>query len=872
MNQPWEVTKEQALQDMGSNSQMGLSTAEIQIRLKKYGLNKLTEPVKTTFWGTFWDEVREPMILLLLVVGVIYSIWGKLGDVITIFTVIVLLVLSEVFTEFRAHSAISALRKLTPTTTPVIRSGANVQVPAEEIVPGDVVPLEAGSRIPADGRIIESFGLQVNESPLTGESMPVNKLDKVLSVGTPLTDRVNMVYAGTTVTAGTGKAVVSATGMDTEFGKIHGIVQEAHQPRTPLQRAMRELSGLLVWVAVAFSVIIPGIGLLQGIFINHQPFTAVYKDSVLTGLSLAFAVIPEELPIIVTMVLGLGAFALAKRHVLIRSLRAAETLGSVTTIVADKTGTITENKMTVSRLTTDNEVIDLPASQLSLSETHLLEAGVMASAIKKSPDGGYSGDPLDVAILDVAKSYGISPEELQSKSRKISEFAFDHQRQMMSDVYEESNGVNVYAKGAPEVILAKCQQIGNRPKTGATEQRVLEQANEMAGQAMRVLAFAQKRADNVPQVFEQAESNLVFLGLVGITDPPREEAAEAIQTTREAGIRTVMVTGDMAGTAQRVAEEVGIQKGGDIITGAQFAGMSDETQKQKVSSTNVFARITPVQKLQIVRALQANNQIVAVTGDGINDAPALKSADIGIAMGEKGTEAAREASGMVLTDDSYSSIVHGVREGRKIVDNLRKGLLYYLSVKIALVLSFIVPLILVLPFPFAPIQIVLLELFMDLAASATFVAEPIEVDAMHRPPRDPRKRFIDRPMLNNMALAALSLASAVLINYLLAYYGGKSITVARTIAFGTWLVGHIYLAFTMRSQRQTVFKLGLTSNPIMLIWASSAILFFILITNVPALEDVVKVTSLNGFEWLMVFGVPFVTIFWHEIKKTLSRG
>ena len=598
----------------------------------------------------------------------------------------------------------------------------------------------------------------------------------------------------------------------------------------------------------------------------------------LTGLSLAFCAIPEELPIIVTMVLGLGAFALAKRHVLIRSLRAAETLGSVTTIVADKTGTITENKMTASRIAADSLATDLPAGRLSPSEMRLLEVGVMASSIKKASDGTYTGDPIEVALLNAAKQHGISPEELQSRSRKIYEFAFDHQRQMMSDVYAESGGATVYAKGAPEVVLAKCQRVGDGPKTQAAEEKVLAQARDMAERAMRVLAFAQKETSGTLLTREQAETDLTFLGLVGLSDPPRQGVAEAIQTTRQAGIRTVMVTGDMAVTAQRVAEQVGIQKGGDLVTGMQIAKMNDAELGKKVMSASVFARISPTQKLQIVRALQSDQQIVAVTGDGINDAPALKSADIGIAMGEKGTEAAREAAGMVLTDDSYNSIVHGVREGRKIVDNLRKGLLYYLSAKVAVVLCFLVPLILVTPFPFAPIQIVLLELFMDLAASATFVAEPIESDAMRRAPRDPRQRFIDRPMLSSMALAALSLASAVLINYLIVYYhfGGKNITdahliEARTIAFGTWMVGHIYLAFTMRSQRQTVFRLGLASNPVMLIWGASAIVFLILVTNVPALQNVMKVTSLSWSEWLMVLVLPFITVFWHEAKKAFSR-
>jgi Ca2+-transporting ATPase len=874
MNVPWSETKEQVIQNVTSDSASGLTRAEAEARLKQKGPNKLTEPVKITFWGTFWDEVREPMILLLLVVGVLYTIWGELRDAATIFTVIFLLVMTEVFTEYRAHSAISALRKLSPSTTPVIRDGNYLQIPAEDIVQGDVVPLEAGDRIPADGRVVVSFGLQTDESPLTGESAPVAKEDKVLAEGAPVTDRANMVFAGTTVTGGTGKAVVTATAMDTEIGKIQGLVQEARQPRTPLQRAMRELSGLLVWVAVFFSVLIPVVGILQG---------KLYSEMVLTGLSLAFAVIPEELPIIITMVLALGALALSKRHVLIRNLRAAETLGSVTVIITDKTGTITENKMTLSRIATDNSVSNLPTKALSLSDVRLLKVGVLTSTIKSSPEGGYTGDPLEVALLNAAREDGISPEELQSQYRKFEEFAFDNRRKMMSVVYYEVNGLVVYAKGAPEVILSKCYRIaeksGEKEKTREDEAAIMKQAENMAGEAMRVIAFAYKSVRNeTPLTRDEAESGLAFLGLAGMVDPPRPGVAGAIEATKEAGIRTIMVTGDLPLTAEKIAAEVGIDDGGKCITGAELAEMKEDQIKKEVKGVSIFARINPAQKLDIVRALQQDGEVVAVTGDGINDAPALKSADIGIAMGEKGTEAAREAAGMVLTDDSYSSIVDGVREGRRIFDNLRKGVLYYLGVKIALVLVFLVPLALGLPFPFAPIQIVLLELFMDLAASATFVAEPMEAGVMQRPPPDPRRRFIDRPMMTDMVLAALSLAAAVLVNYfiIMAPYIGKEVPSAimiqaRTIAFATWMLGHIFLAFTMRSRRETLSKIGLLTNQVMLIWAVAVVVFLIVITMVIELNPLMRVTTLTGMDWLMVIGVPFVTVFWHEIVKMIGK-
>ena len=867
MKEVWSIPREQVLQDLGSSSEAGLSQAEAEARLKKFGSNKLVKERTITFWGVFKEEVTEPMILLLLVVGVFYSVWGEVRDVVTIFAVIIALVFAEVFTEFRAKKSITALRKLSPTTTPVLRSGNYRQISATEVVKGDIIPLEIGDRVPADSRVLDSFALQTDESPLTGESAPVNKEDTVLPEGTPVTDRRNMVFAGTTVTGGRGLVAVTATGMDTELGKITGLVLEAKEPRTPLQAAMRQLAGFLVWVAVSFSIMIPLLGIIEG---------KDYKEMILTGLSLSFAVIPEELPIIITMVLAVGALALSRRHVLIRRLRAAETLGGVTVIVADKTGTITENKMTLVELATDNVSTTFKSRNLSPADIALLRVGVLTSHLKKSAEGNYTGDPLEVALLEAAKLAGISPEDLQEQYTLQAEFSFDSRRKMASAVFKHEGELFVYAKGAPEIVLAKsprmAQSSGEWDKTQKDEARIIKQAERIAGEARRVIAFAYKKVEDGQKLTqEEAEKGLVFLGLAGLVDPPRAAVPEAIKATKMAGIRTIIVSGDLPLTVQKVASEVGIDSRGKLITGAELSLMDEKELAERVKEVSIFGRINPEQKLKIVQALQKQGEVVAVTGDGINDAPALKSADIGVAMGDKGTEAAREAASMVLTDDSYNSIVDGVREGRKIFDNLRKGVTYYLGVKIALVLCFIVPLALNLPFPFAPIQIVLLELFMDLAASATFVAEPIEADAMRRPPRSPKQKFIDREMLTRMSLGSVCLSAAVLINYLLAWYSGQGLLVARSVAFGTWLIGHIFLAFTMRSQREPLTKIGILSNRIMLIWAAVAICFVALVGNFAATQATLKVAPLDLRNWLLAFGVPFVTVFWLEIKKMRSR-
>ena len=862
MSFPWSGAPQQVVKDLGTDVSAGLSQDEAASRLNKFGPNRLVKERTITFWGVFKEEVAEPMILLLLMVGGFYAVWGELRDVITIFAVIVALVISEVFTEFRAKKSITSLRRLSPTSAAVLRDGNYVQIPAAEVVPGDIVPLEMGDRVPADARVLVSFGLQTDESPLTGESAPVSKEDVALDDDVSVSDRRNMVFAGTVVTGGRGLAAVTGTGMDTELGKITGLVLEGKEPRTPLQAAMKQLAGFLVWVAVGFSVLIPIVGIAQG---------KGARDMVLTGLSLSFAVIPEELPIIITMVLGVGAFTLARRHVLIRRLRAAETLGSITVIVADKTGTITENKMTVMELAAANSMNVFQPEKLSAADREVLKVGVLTSHLKKTPEGSYTGDPLEVALLEAARQGGVSPEGLQSGYKLEMEFAFDNRRKMMSSVYRHGDGVFVYAKGAPEVILARCSRVsGEKDKTPGDEERVLKQAESMAAEARRVIAFAWKKVSAGQSLTqEQTEKDLVYLGLAGLADPPRAGVSEAVKATRTAGIRTVIVSGDLPLTVQKIASEVGIDTSNGLVTGAELSLMSDKGLAEKLNTVSVFARINPEQKLRIVKTLQKQGEVVAVTGDGINDAPALKSADIGVAMGERGTEAAREAAGMVLTDDSYMSIVAGVREGRKIFDNLSKGVTYYLGVKIALVLCFLVPLMLNIPFPFAPIQIVLLELFMDLAASATFVAEPIEADAMRRPPRSPKRKFIDNEMLTRMITGSACLTAAVLTTYLITWYDGRGVLEARTVAFATWLVGHIFLAFNMRSQREPLSRIGVFSNKVMLVWAAAAVGFVAIATSFSASQTALKITSLDARGWLLAFLVPLGTVFWLEIRKII---
>lgn len=855
------------MQSLQTNPDKGLTAGEAQRRLVQYGPNRLVEPRRITFIDIFWEEVREPLILLLLVVAVLYSIWGNFGDFLTIVFVVIALVFAEVFNEYRAKKSIDALKQLSAPLAPVIRDGRPQEVKTEDLVPGDILLLRVGERVQADARLIESFGLEVDESALTGESIPAIKdAHEVVPAAAPLAERANEVFAGTVIARGRGRAMITATGMDTELGRIAGLVREAREPRTPLQQAMRELSGYLIWVAVGFSLLIPAIGLLEG-----RPF----RQMVLTGLSLAFATIPEEMPIIITMVLGLGALQLARHHALVKRLRAAETLGGVTLIATDKTGTLTENHMAVSRIATDNRIVQFGKIPLSPEDEKLLEIGVLVNdAVLEQTDHGlyYMGDPTDIALIEASLAAAQKPEDIRRRYRLVSEFTFGAKRKMMSAVLEKDSRLHVFAKGAPESILERSTHYlaGGRinPMTPERKKEVLGQAGKMGEDGLRVIGFAYKDIPHDKHISrDEAEGDLTFVGIAGLLDPPRADVPQAIAETRRAGIRVLMITGDYAVTAKAIAKMVGIGTEAKVITGEDLSHMSDEGLRQAVKDTTVFARINPADKLRIVRAAQRNGEIVAVTGDGINDAPALSEANIGIAMGETGTDVAREAADMVLTNDDFATITFAVRGGRIIFDNLRKGVRYYLGVKTGLIAIFLLPIILGIPLPFAPIQIIVLELFMDLGASAAFVAEPAARDIMDRLPRNPGERFMNRSMLRGIAVGGITLFLAVTSVFLMINNITGNATLSQTAAFATWIFTHVFLAFNMRSDTDPLLRLGLYSNRPMVIWALAAIGLVVFAVTTPYLHAALKLTYLAPWQWAMAIGAALVFTFWMEVKK-----
>jgi Ca2+-transporting ATPase len=796
----------------------GLSQAEAENRLREYGLNQFSKPSRISFFKIAREEITEPLILLLLAVGVFYSIWGNIEDALTIFGIIITLALVEIWNEYRAKKAISALAEVAAPKTKVLRDGKITEIETETVVPGDVQILGSGTRIAADGKLLVAYNVQIDESSLTGEAAPQEK---------NINDEI---FAGTLVVYGEGEAQAQATGKNTRFGKISEMAQEIKQPKTPLQIAMKALAKNLVWIALFFSILIPAIGLLRG-----QDF----RQMVLTGLALSFATIPEEGPIIITLVLGMGAYQLSKRNFLVKKTRAAEVLGNATVILTDKTGTITESQMkVVSVYPSDRENDVLSRASSALTRMSL--------------------SPTDKGILRKAEESNACPDA----GELVRERPFGDSRKTKSVLRRSKDVLELTMLGAPEEIL----NLINGDKS-----TVQEELNKETTRGRRVIGVAGKTVSesdkNLP--WTELEKNINFVGLISLEDPPRPGVKETIGQALQAGIRTIMVTGDHPQTAAFIATNVGIASE-RVVTGSELDKVNDLELQEMVKVISVFARATPEHKYRLVKALQANHEIVAVTGDGVNDTLALKGANIGIAMGIKGTDAAKEAADVVLADDNYVTIARAIFEGRKFFDNLRKGFRYYLSAKTALILAFLLPVILNVPFPFAPVQIIVLELFMDLAASAAFVAEPAEKTIYRRPPRDPQKKMFNGEMVRQILVSGFSLFVAVSLSYFYALWLNLPLAEARTFAFSAWIIGHVLLAFVSRSDEEPLYSLGPFTNRIMNIWALAAIAFLFIAIEVPQVNSQLKLGSISLMHLGVIALISFVAIFWKELIKVAS--
>jgi P-type Ca2+ transporter type 2C len=706
--------------------------------------------------GEIVESVLEPLQLLLVVVGVLSAIFGELRDAIAIFSVIVVVSAVEAISEVRAKRALRALRDLSAPNALVRRSGVAQAIPVGALVVGDVLLVEAGSVVAADARVVAADGLATDESRLTGEPVAAAKGPERVEIDAPLAERSSLLHAGTAVVAGAGEGVVVALGDETEIGRLGRLVAHAKEPPTPLQRAMAELARAALIVAVTACVLVPLVGVLRG-----QP----PREMLLDGLTLAFATIPEELPILVTVLVALGGLRLAQQGVLLRRLRAAEAVGAMTVLLADKTGTLTENRLLIDRIDGDRE-------------------GVLAAAAA-AHGAAAAQDPVDRALVEAAA--------MPASSERLARYPFDPVRRRESAVWREPSGVRVAVKGAPEAVLDACAMSETERAS------VLANVARLADDGLRIIAVAERRLAYAPVDAADSESDLDFVGLAAFRDPLRPGVKDAVAELAHAGVRTIVVSGDHPQTVAAAAHEAGVRAPEVLHGGAPLDALGDDELARRLHGEAVIARATPEDKLRLVRILQDRGEAVAVTGDGVNDAPALAAANVGIAMGARGTDLAREASDLVLVDDAYPTIVGAVEGGRGLASQLRRAVAFYLGAKIALVVSIAVPLALGLPAPFHPVHIVVLELFMDVGASVAFVSEPTAPATMERPPRDPATRFLDGAQLSAIVLTAVALIIAVLPTFLIVR-ARSGVDVAIAAAVAGWLVANVAVAWTLRAR------------------------------------------------------------------------
>lgn len=766
----------EALALLGSSPD-GLGSSEAEARRARFGDNRIEPVRRKRLAGDLVESLVEPLQLLLIAIGTLSLLFGELRDAIVIFAIIGAVGALEATTELRARRALGELRSLSAPRARVFRDGSLAEVQVDELVPGDVVALAAGDLVPADCRVLEGHGLALDESALTGEVSAASKGTAPVDEAAPLAERSSICHAGTAVVAGEGRGLVVATGEASELGRLRRMVAEEREPPSPLARAMAELARAVLLAAIAVSALVPLLGLVRG-----QPF----REMLLDGLALAFATIPEELPILVSVLLAVGGRRLARRGALVRRLRAGETIGAVTAVVTDKTGTLTENRLRLAGIEGERE-------------------RVLRLALASAREDERPGDPLDDALVAAAQQAGIG------RDARLAAFPFDPERKRMSVVTRDGGGASVAAKGAPEAIL-------ERSVLSAEErERALALVERLAGEGLRVVAFAQRPVSAVPQSAEEAERELELVGFASFDDPLRPGVGAAVEALERAGVATLVVTGDHASTAAAVAARAGVGDGELLLGGPKLAALADDELRQRLRHGTVIARATPADKLRVVRLLQGRGELVGVTGDGVNDAPALAAADVGIAMGKRGTGLAREAADLVLTDDAFPTIEAAVEGGRALASQLRRAVAFYLGAKVALVAAMALSLALGLPAPFRPVQIVLLELFMDLGASVAFVSEPSAPGAMRRPPRDPARRFLDRIEAGAILFAGASLFAGVAAAFFVtralegARYGGSA-------AFAAWLLGHAAVAWTLRARP----RLPLRGNLFFPLWALSA--------------------------------------------------
>ena len=880
MKQAYMQTSEEVLQKLGVTTE-GLSTREAQARQEQYGPNKLKEAPKPTLIQRFLAQLKDPMLIILMIAAAVSALTGMLSgenewaEVIIIVAVVLLNAILGVVQESKAEAAIEALQTMTAATCKVLRDGKQVVLRSDELVPGDIVILEAGDAVPADGRIIENASLKIEEAALTGESVPVNKLIDALNLtsGTddvPLGDRKNMCYMGSTVVYGRGKAVITETGMDTEMGKIAGALAAAEEEQTPLQKKLDSLGKSLSFMVLGICVFI----FIFNLIMHGQFSLPAILETFMVAVSLAVAAIPEGLATVVTVVLSIGVTKMSKRNAVIRRLTAVETLGCTQVICSDKTGTLTQNKMTV---------VD------HIGDTQLLATAMaLCSDAKLNEENQAEGEPTECALVNFAYSVGLHKAEMEKTSPRVDEAPFDSGRKMMSTIHDLGGKFVQYTKGGPDVVLARCAYyldgVEVKPMTDAKRTEIMAANKAMADKALRVLAAAKrdwdkKPADNSPEYLEQ---DLIFVGLTGMIDPVRPEVKAAIEECRSAGIRAVMITGDHKDTAVAIAKELGIiTDASEAITGAELDAISDEDICEFVKKYGVYARVQPEHKTRIVTAWKANNAITAMTGDGVNDAPSIKSADIGVGMGITGTDVTKNVADMVLADDNFATIVSAVGEGRRIYDNIRKAIQFLLASNMSEVLGVFGATLMGFTL-LNPVHLLFINLVTDCFPALALGMEDAEPDTMNRPPRDSKDGIFSGGLGFDVVYQGILVTVITIVAYLIGAsfeFGAGWMDALRaagesghgmTMAFLAMSMCEIFHSFNLRSQRKSVFSL---KGQNMVLWAAmlGSLLLTTLVIEVPFIADAFGFTPIGFQEYGISIGLAFLVIPVVEIVKFIQR-
>jgi len=911
------MSPEEVLMTLDAPVKTGLTAEQVAARQEQYGLNQLVEKPRPTFFQLVFAQLKSFVIVLLIVAAVISALLGDWVEALAILAIVVLNAVLGVVQESRAEEALAALKKLAAPEAQVLRDGHRVAVPARELVPGDMVFLEAGNFVPADIRLLEAVNLRIEEAALTGESVPVQKnAASQLQADIPLGDRKNTVFMGTTVNYGRGRGVVVSTGMNTQLGLIAGMLQSVDEEETPLQQRLERLGKLLGWGALAVCALVFVVLLVRSLPGQGNLWEAV-SEGFMVAVSLAIAAVPEGLPAVVTISLALGMREMIRRHALIRRLASVETLGSATVICSDKTGTLTQNEMTVTTIWVDDAFINVTGSGYStegefqrdgksVKVTDLpgvmnaLWVGVLNNdaELERMENGTSSsyrmiGDPTEGSILVAAAKAGAYAPQLASAYPRENEIPFDSSRKRMvtvhlvsdphtediSPIYDEEKRewYAIAVKGAPDVVLNLCnryQMMSGEaaPMTDEMRGHIAAANDTMTGGALRVLGLAYRLLPVLPSEInsEVLERDLIFVGMVGMIDPARPEVSPALQTAREAGIRTIMITGDYPNTAAAIGSTIGLLRDGRrVITGNELNAMSDEQLQQEVLVADVFARVSPEHKMRIVDALRANEEVVAMTGDGVNDAPAIKRADIGVSMGITGTDVAKETADMVLTDDNYASIVSAIEQGRIIYSNIRKFVYYLLSCNMAEILIIFTATLVWGVSPLTAIQLLWLNLVTDGAPALALATEKGDPDIMHQKPRPTREPIINRYMTIGIVIQTLAITSVTLLAYWFGVRSSAHVEYAETMAFVTLSVSELLRAFTARSEYFPLLKIGLFSNKWMNYAVLSSLVMILMVIYLPFFNGVFDTAPLGWMQWLEILPLLIIPSIAAEVTKFL---